>query len=240
MKLQNHLKVKIAAFLLLVVLLSQVLMKKSKVIEIFPDEFPLEDINKELASMMQTRSANPEKAEIAVKKSGLLLKNIKTKKYSNLKRDTATKDIPGIAVKFVPELDGHKVSENRLKLLEDAKKHLGLKYRYGGTTDKGFDCSGFTSYVMSQSGIDISRSSKHQSKQGLLTDIKSCQTGDLVFFSKYGKEGKITHVAMVVDNNETGIWVIHSTNRGVVIDNLSESSYWKPKVLYVKDFVSRV
>ncbi len=213
-------------------------MKKSKVIEIFPDEFPLEDINKELAFIMQTRSAIPEKTEKAAKKSVLLLNNIKTKN-SNLKRDTATKKIPGIAVKYVPEFNGRNSSENRLKLLEEAKKHLGLKYRYGGTTDKGFDCSGFTSYVMSQSGINISRSSKYQSKQGLLTDIKTCQTGDLVFFSKYGKGGKVTHVAMVVDNNDSGIYVIHATNRGVVIDNLSESSYWKPKILYVKDMVSR-
>jgi hypothetical protein len=240
MKLQNHLKVKIAALFFLILLMSQVLLQKSKETEIIPDEFPIEDINKELALLMQTRSAEPEKTEEGIKKICLLkISRRKHKKIYRAINFVAAAEIPVSLVKYESVFMGIDASESRIKLVDEAKKHLGLKYKYGGTTKKGFDCSGFTSYVMSMSGIGISRSSQYQSQQGLLTDIKSCQTGDLIFFSKYGKGGKVTHVAMVVDNNDSGIYVIHSTNRGIVIDNLSESSYWRPKVLYVRDMVSR-
>lgn len=124
-------------------------------------------------------------------------------------------------------------------VITEAKKHLGLKYIWGGSTPKGFDCSGFTAYVLAQKGVGIARSSRYQAKQGTPVDLKNAQTGDLVFFSKFGKGGRVTHVAMVVDNKEDGVYIIHSTRRGIVVDNLSESKYWKPKVLYAKDVISK-
>lgn len=127
----------------------------------------------------------------------------------------------------------------RGNVLQEAKKYLGLKYIWGGTTPKGFDCSGFTSYVLAQKGVGIARSSRYQAKQGKAVDLDKAKTGDLVFFSKYGKGGRVTHVALVVDNKEDGVYIIHSTRRGIVVDNLTESKYWKPKILYAKDVISK-
>ncbi len=54
--------------------------------------------------------------------------------------------------------------------------------------------------------------------------MKKVKSGDLMFFSKHGKGGRVTHVAMVVDNSKDGIHVIHATRRGVVVDNLTTST----------------
>jgi cell wall-associated NlpC family hydrolase len=148
-------------------------------------------------------------------------------------------NIPNTPIAYHAIFDSLSTSGVRGNIIDEAKKYLGLKYIWGGTTPKGFDCSGFTSYVLAQKGVGIARSSRYQARQGKDIDISSSKTGDLVFFSKFGKGGRVTHVAMVVDNKEDGVYIIHSTRRGIVVDNLSESSYWKPKALYAKDVISK-
>ena len=64
--------------------------------------------------------------------------------------------------------------------------------------------------------------------------IKHAKAGDLVFFRK---SGRVFHVALVVDNQKDGLKVIHSTNRGVVVDNITKSSYWKPKLSSAVDVI---
>ncbi len=111
-----------------------------------------------------------------------------------------------------------------------AKNYLGLKYRYAGRSpETGFDCSGFTHFVMGTFGISLSPSSVQQSLQGEPIKVKETQTGDLIFFRRSARS-RISHVAMVVSNDENGIFIIHSTSRGIVIDDLMESAYWRPKI----------
>ena len=61
-----------------------------------------------------------------------------------------------------------------------AERYLGVPYVYGGTTPSGFDCSGFTSYVFSQIGIDLPRTAAAQ--QAFATPVSTPEPGDLVFF----------------------------------------------------------
>lgn len=146
---------------------------------------------------------------------------------------------PTYAVNYAAVFDSLNAPDIRLKAIAEAKKHLGLRYVYAGASPRGFDCSGFTSYVLGQQGVGVSRSSSFQSQQGAKIPLEKAQTGDLIFFSKHGKGGRVTHVAMVVDNKEDGIYVIHSTRRGIVVDNLMKSSYWRPKILYAKDVITK-
>ena len=117
-----------------------------------------------------------------------------------------------------------------------AKKWRGVKYKYGGKDPKGFDCSGFTSYVYRKFDVNVTPSSKVQATQGQRVSLGKARTGDLVFFSKTGR-GAVSHVALVVSNRrEEGLVVIHSTSsRGVIVENISRSSYWKPKMLFARD-----
>lgn len=158
---------------------------------------------------------------------------------SNEQENDETLEIIELPVAYHAIFDSLSASGVRGNVLQEAKKYLGLKYIWGGTTPKGFDCSGFTSYVLAQKGVGIARSSRYQAKQGKAVDLAKAKTGDLVFFSKFGKGGRVTHVALVVDNKEDGVYIIHSTRRGIVVDNLSQSNYWKPKILYAKDVISK-
>lgn len=133
--------------------------------------------------------------------------------------------------------DGLTKAQLRTELTKECEEYLGTKYKYAGKTpDTGFDCSGFTSYVYDQFNINLSPSSKNQAVQGKAVMLSKVKPGDLVFF---GNDGEITHVAMVISNTKEGIKVAHSTtSNGVMIQNISTSKYWKPKILFARDIIS--
>lgn len=117
----------------------------------------------------------------------------------------------------------------RQKVVDFAQQFVGTGYRSAGKTPAGFDCSGFTGYVMGKFDIQLSASSRYQEKDGIPVKVSETLPGDLVFFRR-DKNGTVFHVAIVLSNDEDGLFLIHSTSgRGVVIDNLNESSYWKAK-----------
>jgi cell wall-associated NlpC family hydrolase len=141
-----------------------------------------------------------------------------------------------------PSSRAERMEDRELQLREDivsyAKEQLGKRYKYAGRTPKqGFDCSGFTYYVMENFDIRLSPSSRAQEDQGRPIDVSKAKAGDLIFFRR-SKKGAVFHVALVVSNNKEGLTVIHSTSRGVVVDNISRSSYWQPKISTARDVVS--
>lgn len=109
------------------------------------------------------------------------------------------------------------------KLDEHIDKVTGVKYSYGGTTVKGFDCSGFTQYIFKKLGIELSRSSNSQAKEGKRVAKSDLREGDLVFFNTNGKG--ISHVGIYIGD---GKFAHASTSRGVTIDAL-ESKYYAPR-----------
>lgn len=123
----------------------------------------------------------------------------------------------------------------RSSIVKEAEKYKGTKYKYSGKDPKGFDCSGFTHYIFAKYKIDLSSSSSAQSKQGTEIPINKAQKGDLLFFGTEGRKGKIQHVGLVWKNDSEGLFMIHSsTKRGIVIDNVTTSTYWKPKLLFAR------
>ena len=118
-----------------------------------------------------------------------------------------------------------------------AEEQEGSSYRYAGRDPRGFDCSGFTHYVMKKFDISLTTSSKSQATEGAKISVKEAKPGDLIFF-KRSAAGRVFHVALVVSNTRSGLRVIHSTSRGVVLDNLTTSKYWKPKISSARDVIS--
>jgi len=66
-------------------------------------------------------------------------------------------------------------------ILDVAGRYVGVPYVSGGTTPDGFDCSGFTSYVFAQLGINLPRTSGAQASAGTVVSRADAQPGDLIY-----------------------------------------------------------
>ena len=122
----------------------------------------------------------------------------------------------------------------RTDVVTAAEAHIGKPYSYGSKGPSSFDCSGFTSYVLGHFDIALLGSSTAQSQQGRAVEPQRCQPGDLLYFKT--PEGRVHHVAVVVCNSEKGIEVVHATtSRGVIRENVSNSTYWLPRLAGARD-----
>lgn len=120
------------------------------------------------------------------------------------------------------------VSAQRAKIVQIARAKVGAKYKMGATGPNKFDCSGFTQYVFRQVGVPIPRTAKAQSQLGKKVRIDKVKEGDLVVFKK-GR--KVQHVGICVETDRGQIWVIHATtSRGVILENVKASSYWRSRL----------
>lgn len=102
----------------------------------------------------------------------------------------------------------------------------GTRYKFGGTTKNGMDCSGlvYTSYL--QENISLPRSSRAMSLEGDRLDLAEVNIGDLLFFETNKNKKVINHVGLVIEIQPGHIYFIHSTtSRGVVISSLADG-YW--------------
>ncbi|MHC0439952.1 C40 family peptidase [Flavobacterium sp. 3-210] len=110
-------------------------------------------------------------------------------------------------------------------LIETASENIGVKYKAGGTTKNGFDCSGLVYTTFESENIQLPRSSFEQSKIGIVIPAKDAQKGDLIFF-KTNKSKQINHVGLITEINSNEIKFIHSsTSKGVIISSTKEPYY---------------
>ncbi len=82
----------------------------------------------------------------------------------------------------------------RAKAIKIAKKYVGVRYRYGGTTPRGFDCSGYTRYVWKKAGKTLPRTSRAQYRAVKKISRTAARPGDLVFFTS--SSGRVFHVGI--------------------------------------------
>ena len=110
-------------------------------------------------------------------------------------------------------------------LIAKASGYLGTRYRSGGTTSAGFDCSGLMFTTFKEIDLTLPRSSHEMANFGVRIDKSQAQKGDLIFFATFGR-GRISHVGMITENNGEEIKFIHSsTSSGVIVSSLQEEYY---------------
>lgn len=125
---------------------------------------------------------------------------------------------------YVQQQQANLISANVPAMIHFAESFMGTPYVWGGTSPSGFDCSGFTQYVLQHFGVSINRTSEDQFASGVPVNEGSLQPGDLVFFSTYAAGA--THVGIYIGNG----MMVDSEDMGVTIDSIS-NSYWGPKYL---------
>ncbi len=150
-----------------------------------------------------------------------------TLQQTEIKKEAVKKN----KIKEVEESDYLAHPENSSYLVEQlinsAATKIGTRYKSGGVTDEGFDCSGLMYNIFNLYQMKLPHSSFEQSKLGFIVERENIQKGDLIFFRTNGRN-QINHVGMVVEILEDEIKFIHSsTSSGVIISSTKEPYYQK-------------
>ena len=118
-------------------------------------------------------------------------------------------------------------------LIAKASQHIGTRYRGGGTTSAGFDCSGLMFSTFKNIDMTLPRSSSSMAAgAGYRIERSQAQKGDLIFFTTNGR-GSINHVGMITEINGDEIKFIHSSVQAGVIISSTEEPYYKRRFVQI-------
>ncbi|RXG12218.1 NlpC/P60 family protein [Leeuwenhoekiella polynyae] len=127
---------------------------------------------------------------------------------------------------YLSEIKESEENSLRFNIINNARQYEGTPYKYGGTTEKGMDCSGLVYTSFLEEGISIPRVSRHIAEEGKRIKTDEAIPGDLLFFITGRRSKQINHVGIVVDVLPGQILFIHSsTSQGVIVSSLNEG-YW--------------
>lgn len=101
-----------------------------------------------------------------------------------------------------------------------AQDMVGVPYRYGGRTPRGFDCSGLVHYAYQNAGLNVPRTSADQYRAARPISLRDASPGDLLFFKGWRS---VSHVGIYLGNNR----FVHapSTGKNVMITRLDHEYY---------------
>ena len=179
--------------------------------------------------------------ELAWLKNDMISWAADLKRLGKQKEFEEVQELIDVLFEEVPEIDVTPVDSNILdtiivvenpglrdQILITAKKQLGTPYVWAGSSPDGFDCSGFTSYVMSKNGSKLPRRAVDQFNDAPKVKVKNAQKGDLVFFDN---GSGVSHVGIVVSEKGSPLMMIHSSSsKGVIITDVTKSAYWTKRL----------
>ena len=158
--------------------------------------------------------------------STIVVKPGKNKNILTATEETSViESFTALQFKYAQLLDVEVESVTNLTLFAEIDKWQGTRYRYGGATEKGIDCSAYTGTLVHHVfGLVLPRTAREQFANCIKLDKEEMLQGDLVFFNT---RGGISHVGLYLGN---GYFTHASTSIGVTISNLSED-YWSRKFI---------
>lgn len=138
--------------------------------------------------------------------------------------------LSGCGTKFITPMGrgGEEVSSATAnKVVATVKKQIGVRYRYGGNTPKGFDCSGLIWWGYRQHGVDVPRVAKDQAATGRSISLAAARPGDILIFE-------------ISSGLHTGLYAgggtfVHAPSSGKRVRQDSvQNSYWRPRLKAVR------
>ncbi len=145
---------------------------------------------------------------------------VPTTNVSTPTTNTSTSQSTATSTVNKPSQSTSSSSSSYSALIAEAQKHLGKSYSWGGNGPTSFDCSGYTKYVFSKIGVNLSRTSGSQYAQATKISAAQAKPGDLVFFD-YGSG--IAHVGIYVGGGQ----MINAQDAGVKYDNIYGTGWGK-------------
>jgi lipoprotein Spr len=174
----------------------------------------LDDITVETASASNKKSASADKAASGGPNSET--------NNSYLNRSSSLEKASELHLKYAILLNTEVEQVEGNPLLEHVDEWYGTRYRYGGTTKAGVDCSAFTQAIyLSAFAVGLPRTARDQFRNARIISATEMKTGDLVFFNT---TGGISHVGIYLQNNK---FVHASSAYGVTISDMFDPYYIK-------------
>lgn len=127
-------------------------------------------------------------------------------------------DPPPTRAEAVATLDSTRGGAAAVAAVALALESMGVPYRWGGSNENGFDCSGLIHYAYARQGIPLPRRSVDQAENGreVGRDSAALAPGDILTFSAGEDGGRVTHVGLYVGQGR----FIHSASAGVQVSRL--------------------
>lgn len=126
---------------------------------------------------------------------------------------------------FIPAPDESYVAQ---QIVNNAMEFEGVRYRTGGTTKDGMDCSGMVYTTFNIFDISLPRSSYEMAKAGKKIKLSDVKKGDLLFFDNNPRRRRVNHVGLVIDVVDGEVKFLHSsTQLGVIVSSMNEAYYDK-------------
>jgi peptidoglycan endopeptidase LytE len=116
-------------------------------------------------------------------------------------------------------------------LLAAASRHVGVRYRWGGMSPSGFDCSGFIGYVLRIVGVSVPRTTDAMWQEGRAVSRDQLKVGDIVFFTTT-RPGP-SHAGIYIGNNQ---FIHASSGFGRVTVTSLDYRYYRPRYLGARRF----
>ncbi|MDF0707346.1 C40 family peptidase [Flagellimonas okinawensis] len=149
----------------------------------------------------------------------------KRRTYSKTRTVTVEGSNTDTSPKPKPKKEGRKNAKAN-DIISTALTFSGTRYKYGGTTKKGMDCSGLVYVSLKENDIMFPRTSYQMALEGDKIRVNDIEKGDLLFFKTSKTGRRINHVGLVVEVDGNDIKFIHATtSRGVLVSSLREG-YW--------------
>jgi cell wall-associated NlpC family hydrolase len=113
-------------------------------------------------------------------------------------------------------------------IIKFGKNYLGKPYRYHISNTRRFDCSGYVSFIFSKFGYSLPPSSSGMAYVGEKISKENARKGDLILFKgRSTKSSRVGHVALIIDVDDKGIVMMHSSSRGILIEHYANNDYYK-------------
>ena len=111
-------------------------------------------------------------------------------------------------------------------IIEYAESFEGVRYKWGGTTKAGMDCSGLIYESFKAYDVNLPRISRDMAKRGDKINLKDVHKGDLLFFKTGNRRNAINHVGLIVSIENNDIEFIHATSSKGVMTSWINETYW--------------
>ena len=134
---------------------------------------------------------------------------------------TAVEKLSALQFKYAMMMNVDVESLKNVSLLGFIEDWFGTKYRYGGTTKRGIDCSALTgALLLAVYGFNLPRTARQQYDATEHISKDELKEGDLVFFNTHGG---VSHVGVYLENN----YFVEASTHGVKISSLDDRDYAK-------------